>query len=310
MKKLNVGVIMGGKSAEHEISVLSGREVLKNLDRKKYQAFPILIPKSGGLKLPKKKLDVVFIALHGPFGEDGTVQGLLEFQGITHTGSGILASSLGMDKQAFKRLLFSEKIKSPKYAALKKNKKELKEIVKKVGSPPYFVKPHNQGSSVGGSIVKKYKELSGALKFAFKYSDTVLVEDYIEGREITAAVIGNSKPRALPLVEIIPLKGDFFDYESKYTESGAKEITPAGINPQLTRKIQEIALRVYKLIGCRGFARVDFLIDKKGTPFVLEINTIPGLTPMSLFPKAAKAAGISYPKLLDQIIAYAFKNVD
>ena len=201
MKKLNVAVLMGGKSSEHEISVLSGREVLKNLDRKKYQAFPVLIPKSGGLRFPGKKIDVVFIALHGSFGEDGTIQGLLEFKGMPHTGSGVLASSLGMDKLAFRKILLGEKIASPRYAVVKKDKKELKEILRKVGSPPYFVKPHNQGSSVGASIVRKYNNLASALKLAFKYSDTVLVEDYIEGREVTAAIIGNTKPLALPLVE-------------------------------------------------------------------------------------------------------------
>lgn len=310
MKKIKVVVLMGGKSAEHEISLLSGREVLKNLDRKKYEVSSVLIPKRGNLNLPKKKVDVVFIALHGPFGEDGTIQGLFEFKGQIYTGSGVLASSLGMDKLAFRRMLSSEKIAGPKYAVIKKDKRDLKEIIKKVGGPPYFIKPHNQGSSVGASIVKRYKDLSKALKLAFKYSGTVLVEDYVKGKEVTAAVIGNAEPLALPLVEIIPLKGDFFDYKSKYTESGAKEIVPATIKPQLSRKIQEIALKVYKLVGCRGFARVDFLIDKKGNPLVLEINTIPGLTPMSLFQKAAKVVGITYPKLLDKIITYALKNTD
>lgn len=310
MKRKTVAVLMGGASSEHEISLLSGREVVKNLDRKKYKALPVLISRKGHFNFPNKKIDVVFIALHGPSGEDGSIQGLLELKGIPYTGSKVLASAIGMDKLIFRRIIGTEKIIGPKFAVIKKNNRNLKEILNKVGSPPYVVKPHNQGSSVGVSIVKKYKELSGALKLAFKYSDTALVEDYIEGKEITVAIVGNSKPKALPIVEILPLKGEFFDYKSKYSESGAEEIVPARLSAQLTRKIQEIALKVYKLVGCEGFARVDFLIDKKGYPVVLEINTIPGLTPMSLFPKAAKAAGISYPKLLEMIISYALKKLD
>jgi len=294
MKKgLRVMVLMGGKSPEHEISLISGREVIKNLDKRKYQVSSVIIPKEGGqFKLDPQKTDIVFIAMHGPFGEDGTVQGMLETAGVKYTGSGVLASALGMDKIMFRKIMRAEKIPVPKSTT----------------RFPCFVKPHNQGSSVGASIARNKKELDAAVKLARRYSDKVLVEEYLSGKEVTCAVLGNENPKALPVIEIVPLKGEFFDYESKYTESGAEEIVPARISKPLTKKVQEIAVKVYKAIGCRGFARVDFILKDNKHPVVLEINTIPGLTPMSLVPKAAKAAGISYSQLLDRIIEYAIKK--
>ncbi|MCH7641022.1 D-alanine--D-alanine ligase [Patescibacteria group bacterium] len=253
------------------------------------------------------KADVVFIAMHGPFGEDGTVQGMLELAGLAYTGPGVLASALGMDKVMFRRILKSKGIPVPKYAVLRRGH-ILSKVKKELGDPPYFIKPHNQGSSVGTSIVRKKKDLPGALDLAFEYSGQALVDEYIQGMEVTCAVLGNEKPTPLPLVEIRPLKGEFFDYESKYIESGAEEIVPARISKGLTNKIQEIAIDVYKTIGCRGFSRVDFILKNNRYPVVLEINTIPGLTPMSLLPKAAKAAGISYPKLLEKIISFSVEN--
>jgi len=342
--KIKVAVLMGGKSPEHEISVLSGQQVVKNLDKKKYEILPVVISKDGtnwqltstqsilslenpiGLKgtnteiiiqnkrnLPggfissEKGIDVVFIAIHGPFGEDGTVQGILEASGIPYTGSGILASSIGMDKAMFRKVMIAEKIAIPKYVVVDKYDTS-NYIFKILGKPPYFVKPVDQGSSVGTSLVKTKKELPEALKDAFKYSDLALVDEYIDGLEVTCAVIGNEKPVALPVTEIHPLKGEFFDYKSKYTESGAKEITPARILTSLTKEIQKLSIDVYKAIGCQGFGRVDFIIKDGKTPIVLEVNTIPGLTTESLLPKAAKAAGMSYPKLLDTIIKYATKK--
>jgi D-alanine-D-alanine ligase len=343
INKKKVVVLMGGKSSEHEISVLSGQQVVKNLDKKKYEILPVVISKDGtkwqltnvesilSLKNPielkgtnteiviqnkrdlggsissEKGIDVVFIAIHGPFGEDGTVQGILEASGIPYTGSGILASSLGMDKAMFRKIMIADKIAIPKYVVVDKNDKE-SYIFKTLGNPPYFVKPVDQGSSVGSSLVKTRKELPKALKDAFKYSDLALVDEYIKGLEVTCAVIGNENPVALPVTEIHPLKGEFFDYKSKYTESGSKEITPARISLSLTKKIQQLSLDVYKAIGCQGFGRVDLIIKNGKTPVVLEINTIPGLTTESLLPKAARAAGISYPKLLDTIINYATKK--
>lgn len=339
MRKIKVAVLMGGKTPEHEISLITGREVVRNLNKSKYKVLPVVISRTGErwqslaprklLSLPnplsmkgtkkdfvsrkekqiqgvnqlsQDKLDVVFIAMHGPYGEDGTIQGMLELAGIPYTGPGVLASALGMDKIMFKKVLQSQKIPVPKFVVFEKGESFKRKVI---GKPPYFIKPHNQGSSVGASIAKTKKSLRKALNLAFKYSDLALVEEYIKGIEVTCGVIGNKNPKPLPLVEIVPKKSEFFDYESKYTESGAEEIVPARISARLTKKVQKMALDVYKVIGCRGFSRVDFILRDGEKPIVLEINTIPGLTPMSLVPKAAKAAGISYSQLLDKIISYA-----
>ena len=335
---------MGGKSPEHEVSVISGIEVVKSLDTRKYEVLPIVVSKDGKrwkltgretlLKLnnilnlkgslkeivlsqskqisgvssvSKEGVDLVFIAMHGPFGEDGKVQGMLEMAGVPYTGSGVLASAIGMDKEIFRKLMSFHKIPIPGYVVLKKGER-YKSISKILGKLPYFIKPAAGGSSVGASLAGNSKELKASLNLAFKYDNRILVDRYIKGREFTCAIIGNSNPTALPVVEIKPLKGNFFDYESKYTESGSEEIVPAEISKAITKKIQKTAIEVYKITGCRGFGRVDFILENGKTPIVLEINTIPGLTPMSLFPKAAKAVGISYSHLLDNIIKYAIEK--
>jgi len=335
---------MGGKSPEHDISIISGREVVRNLDTAKYKIVPVIISRNGikwkyisvkrllaiqvlmysektktkytnFLKsnlsaeqiLSKSENCLVFIAMHGPFGEDGTIQGFLEYMGVRYTGSGVLSSAIGMDKIMFKNIMHSLNIPIPKYIVVRKNT-VIPKLGKKLGPFPYFIKPSNQGSSVGAAIVKNEKELILKLKNVYRYCDTALVEEYIPGKEITCAIIGNEKPKTLPLIEIIPSKADFFDYRSKYTDKGASEIVPAKISERLRKKIQNIAINVYSALNCRGFARVDFLLRNKQFPVVLEINTIPGLTPASLFPKAAKAAGYSYAELLDKIINYAVEN--
>jgi len=343
MRKIKVAVLMGGKTPEHEISLITGREVVRNLNKSRYDILPVVISRTGekwqlvsvgkllslpdpmGLKgttkefvdslgkeiqgirqMAKRKLDVAFIAMHGPFGEDGTVQGMLELAGIPYTGPGVLASALGMDKIMFRKVLASEGIPVPNYIIVEKGQ-VARRAFKALGKLPYFVKPHNQGSSVGASIVRTKKDLSKALNLAYEFSEIALVDEYIEGIEVTCAVLGNKKPKPLPLVEIVPKKAEFFDYDSKYRESGAEEIVPARISTNLTKKVQKMAVDVYKTIGCRGFSRVDFILRNKRHPVVLEINTIPGLTPMSLLPKAARATKISYSQLLDKIIKYAFK---
>jgi D-alanine-D-alanine ligase len=342
MGKIKVTVIMGGKSPEYEISLISGREVVKNLQANKYLVQPVIISRSGdrwqlvskdtlyslpdplklkgtkkeiiqencqeiqGFKTVKEKPDVVFIAMHGRFGEDGTIQGVLEASGIKYTGSNILASALGMDKSMFRRLLQSEGITIPKHAIYRKGD-SINDIFRILKNPPYFVKPNDQGSSVGASIAKSKRSLKVSISLALKYSDVVLVDEYIRGVEVTSAIIGNDKAIALPLVEIIPKKAEFFDYNCKYTESGSEEIVPARVSGKITKKVQKIALKVYKILGCKGFARVDFILKGATEPYVLEINTIPGLTPLSLLPKAAKAVGISYKELIEKIIDYAIE---
>ena len=286
---------MGGRSSEREISLLSGKEILANIDKDAYSVSSLEIPKKGNAwvnRLLNLKPDLVFIALHGTFGEDGSIQGMLEQLGIAYTGSGILASAIGMDKILFKKMMRDEKIPVPK----------------DTNTLPCFVKPNGEGSSVGASPVFKQNMLKPAIKFAKKFSNNVLVEEYLKGTELTCAVIGNENSKALPVIEIRPLKAKFFDYKSKYKINGSQEIVPAGISKTITKKVQELSKRVYKIVGCRGFARIDFILKDNKYPVVLEINTIPGLTKMSLVPKAAKSAGISFSKLIDTIINYATKE--
>lgn len=336
-RKMNIAVLMGGKSPEYDISIMLGIEVVKNLNKEKYNVYPIVISKDGNnwfsvntklvlshtrkafakvnrikrvkriqgvSDLVKKSVDLVFIAMHGPFSEDGTIQGTLELAGLKYTGSGVLASAIGMDKIMFRKIMISEKFPIPKYLIVKKGEK-VKKISERLGNPPYFVKPFNQGSSVGASVANNNKELATAMSLAFKYSNKILIDEYLNGLELTCPIIGNDNPVSLPVVEIHPLKEKFFDYKSKYTKNGSKEIVPARISRHLTKKIQKIAVGVYKALGCRGFARVDFILKDNKYPYVLEVNTIPGLTAFSLFPKSAKAAGITYSDLIDKIINYA-----
>lgn len=304
--KLRVAVLMGGNSPEHQISMISGREVVKNLDKKKYQIVSVIIPREenegmGALIEKLKKADVVFIAMHGPYGEDGTMQGFLDLIGVPYTGSGVLASALGMDKISSRKLFTQEGLNIPNYLLVQKG--DSPDSILSQLKLPLFVKPRAQGSSVGVSKVKLKKDLKKALKTAFSYGDEIIVEEFLAGTEVTCAVLGNSKPQALPLVEIVPKK-EFFDLEAKYDPNLTDEIVPARLSPALTKKAQKAALAAYKALGCRGFGRIDMIISK-GKAFVLEVNTIPGLTPVSLFPKAAIAAGLTYPKLLDRIIALA-----
>ncbi len=336
MKKIKVIVLMGGRSPEHEVSLVSGKEVVKHLNPEKYEVLPVVISKDGQnwqlknkeeflLKSSSdinqakdlvptlrrleptqinKNADLVFIAMHGPFGEDGTIQGLFETAGFPYTGAGVLASAIGMDKPMFKKIMEREGIPIAKYLIFEKGDK-VEKIVKKFNFP-LVIKPSNQGSSVGVNLVKDEKDLSIALKTAFIFGNTIIVEEYIKGVEVTCGVLGNKDLIALPVVEIIPKK-EFFDYEAKYTDGMSAEIVPAGISPKLTRAVQETAKKVFKSIGCRGFGRIDMIIRNQKL-FVLEINTIPGLTPASLLPKAAAAGGISYPQLLDKIIKLSLEN--
>jgi len=312
MKRLRVAVLMGGKSPEHEVSLVSGREVVRHLNPKKYDVLPIIISRDGtSFQLNNKKYSLsqlstvncqlFFIAMHGPYGEDGTIQGFLELIGVPYTGSGVLASALGMDKISSRKLFTQAGLKTPKYVIIEKM--DSMSHVWKNFTPPIFVKPHNQGSSVGTSKVVKKSQLSKALNKAFSLSHLALVEEFVDGIEITGAVIGNEKPKASPLVEIVP-KNEFFDYQAKYNERLCDEIVPARINKFLTKKAQDAALKAYQTLGCRGFGRVDMII-RGNDVYVLELNTIPGLTPVSLVPKAAQAAGISYSQLLDKIIEFA-----
>ena len=249
--------------------------------------------------------DVVFIALHGPGGEDGTVQGMLEVLGVPYTGSGVLASALAMDKAMSKRLLVASGVKMPlSIVARRGHKLSAGEWTLPL---PVIVKPSRQGSTFGVTVVDNLDALDTALETAFRYDDTALVEQFVTGTEITVPIIGNEDLEILPIVEIVPAKG-FYDYEAKYTPGATDEIVPARISDELSAKARDIAELCHRTLGCRGMSRTDMIVSPDGEIYTLEVNTIPGMTPTSLLPRSAEAAGISFPKLLDRLIELALEK--
>jgi len=302
-----IGVLMGGRSAEREVSLKSGTAVLKALAEKNLDAVAIDLGDKPAAQIEEADIDFAFIALHGRFGEDGTVQGLLELLGIPYTGSGVLASALGMNKIATKRLLCSVGLPNPRFTIVKTRPTtpggfdELAaKIVAEMGVP-LVVKPPTQGSSIGVYIVHKAEDLPFALENAFRYDKQLLIEEYIPGVEVTAAVLGNDNPEVLPLIEITSATG-VYDYTAKYTPGKSSHIIPPRLPQDVQDRIKDLARQTFELLGCRGFARVDFIVGKDG-PFILELNTIPGMTEVSLYPDAARAAGISFPDLVERLIA-------
>jgi D-alanine-D-alanine ligase len=305
MTKIRVGVLRGGPSAEHEISLLTGANVLKNLPPEKYRGFDVLISKKG--KWPNfPKVDVVFNALHGEYGEDGQVQALLEEKRLAYTGSGVEASALAMNKWLTQEAFRAAGLKTPPAVKLELKNSELKNL-KLDFNLPWVVKPVNRGSSVGVSLVKNLEEFLGALKAAFRYDNSVIVQKFIKGREVAAGILENfrgEKCFALPVVEIIPpsVKA-FFDYQCKY-DGSSQEICPANFNPETTQTVQETARRAHQALGCRDYSRADMIVAEDGI-YILEVNTLPGLTPESLLPKAAAQAGCSFDHLLDHLLTLA-----
>jgi len=340
--KIKVAVLLGGTSPERDVSIISGKYVTLGLREAGYIVKPI--DPALGVNQPENEdelfissiretppteeelsklsnknviecinsnllddVDVVFIILHGKWGEDGTVQALLELRGKKYTGSGVLASAIGIDKNMSKIVFKHHGVQTPEWFTIRKNKIDLKEIREKIEksfSYPCVVKPNDQGSTVGLSLVKCPDDIEPAIELAFKYSDQVIVEDFIDGKELTVGILGNT---ALPVIEIIP-KGGIYDYYHKYTKGATEYIVPAQIPEKLTQKLQEQALLAFESIGCKGFARVDFRVKDNGEIYCLEINTIPGMTGTSLVPKAAKAAGIDFPELVDRIVKLALEE--
>lgn len=301
--KLNVAVLYGGLSAERDVSIDSGKQVAKALNKLGHVVTEIDVDRNVATNLINAKPDVAFIALHGPLGEDGTIQGLLEILGIKYTGSRVLASALGIDKSASKKIFRSAGLQTPDFLEI--NGRDYTQEAEGLGLP-LVVKPNCQGSSVGISIVKEAKSLTSAVDDALKHDCKVLIEQFIEGREIQCGIIGNTEPIALEPIEIISKK-DFFDFEAKYDPSLADEIVPAEITDEEKRKVQECSIKAYESLGCRGFARVDTFLDKKGKVWVSEVNTIPGLTEKSLFPKEAKASGYSFEEIIQKIVDLALE---
>ncbi|HEY4494238.1 MAG TPA: D-alanine--D-alanine ligase family protein [Candidatus Paceibacterota bacterium] len=303
-KLLRVAVLFGGKSAEHEVSIVSAGNIIKSLDKSKYSVTPIKISKNGQFSFDKiKKFDVVFPVLHGPFGEDGSMQGLLKLAGVPFVGPSVLGSALGMDKDIMKRLFRDAGMPIGKYIAVRAGEKINFNKIKKELGLPMFIKPANMGSSVGISKVKNEKEFSVAIKEAFKYDTKLVIEANIVGREIECAVLGNEHPMASVLGEIIP-SDEFYSYDAKYV-SDTKTVTDVKLDSKLKKKIQEMAIKVFQTLECEGMGRVDFFLKKNGQVLVNEINTIPGFTSISMYPKLWEASGISQPKLLDRLIELA-----
>lgn len=311
MQKLKVLLLMGGGGSEHEVSLSSGQEVLKNFDKGKYDVIPMEMENQNLdiAKVRELSPDVVFIALHGGVGEDGTIQKMFEDEGIKFIGCGSEASKLGMDKIRFLDLMNQEGIPTPRGINVTKGELVDLDNVKGLGNK-WVVKPASQGSSVGVSIIDDLNALDNALEIAFEYDNRAIIEEFLGGIEVSCGVLGNPSSSsgqviALPVIEIWS-KNTFFDYEAKYTKGRCEEIVPARLSDEMTKKIQEYSLKIFKLVKARGFVRFDLMI-KDNEPVFLEMNTIPGLTPNSLLPKEAKAAGIDYPKLLDRMIVLAME---
>lgn len=353
-KKIRVGLLFGGKSSEHEISLLSAKAVIDAIDRDKYEVILIGIDKNGEWHLrdaaqflahahdpkqihfsgkkeavavvPKEQgkkivslnqqsgdlaIDVIFPILHGMNGEDGTVQGILKIAEIPFVGAGVLGSAVGMDKDVMKRLLRDAKIPTAKFLVFQQHESSqisFEKVVEQLGFP-VFVKPASAGSSIGVVKVKKQEDFRPALEKAFQYDRKILIEEYIIGREIECAVLGNEHPIVSLPGEVIP-HDEYQTYETKYYENRLTLKTPAQLDPLILSKVQMTALNAYKVLCCEGMARVDLFLKENGDVVVNEINTIPGFTSTSVYPKLWEATGVSYSEIIDRLIHLAFDRFE
>lgn len=297
LKNKKIGVLCGGTSSEREISLKSGKAVYNSLKKSGMNAVLIDADRNVAEKIKNKKIDIAYITLHGPMGEDGTIQGMLEIMGIPYTGCGVFSSAASMDKIISKKFFEYSKIPTPKWFVIEKFK-PVEDI-----KYPVVVKPATQGSAIGISIVKNKKDFPKAVKSAFCYDNKILVEQYIKGIEITAGVL-NGEP--LPVIEIVPA-GKFYDFKSKYTVGKSKHIIPPRLPQKVISEIQALAVKVYKEFQCKSMCRVDMIIDKNNNIWVLELNTLPGMTETSLFPDAARAVGMSFEDLVLEILKSAVR---
>lgn len=342
----SIAILFGGPSAEHEVSIKSAINVIQNLDQRKYGAiYPIFIDRNkiwymanidelinnasvikindspvfmindGSAKLivgqDRYNIDIVFPVLHGPFGEDGVIQGFLTALNVPFVGSGIIGSALGMDKYFMKQIFIANNIPTAKFLCSYKKAPLTIEQIESEFNFPVFIKPANMGSSVGVSKVYSYENLEKAFETAFRYDNKVIVEEFVEARELECAVLNGNDVIASSVGEIVP-KHDFYSYEAKYLDpSGAQLIIPAQIDDVSNEKIKDLAIRVFKILDCRGLARVDFFMKKNGDILVNEINTMPGFTNISMYPKLFEHAGITYRNLIEILIEISesdFKN--
>lgn len=311
MSKEKVLVLMGGISTEREISLKSGAAVAKALQEAGYTVETLDINQNNVSEIAKINPDVCYLALHGKFGEDGCIQGMLEWMGIPYTGPGVSASAICMDKALTKKILIQSGIPTPK--SLEYTKEECKdtekiknELIAELGIPVVLKSPC-QGSSIGVVIVRDEGSVVDAVEEVFKYGDIMLAEQFVSGVEISVPVVGNENPEVYPIIEIVPAC-EFYDFESKYTPGMSEHIIPARISDKATEKVNKIAKEAYEKTGCRGVSRIDFIVDENDNPYVIEINTIPGMTETSLVPDSARYIGVEFPQLVDRIVKLALKK--
>jgi D-alanine-D-alanine ligase len=297
-----IGVLMGGISREHEVSLKTGSAMLKALQEGGYQAMGIEVSADICTRLLEAQIEVAVIALHGRWGEDGTIQGLLELLRIPYTGSGVLASALAMNKIKAKEIFLYHGLPTPEFVTIEQGK----EPGEPPFPPPWVVKPASEGSTIGIDIVMDREGLQQAVRSARGYDHEVFVERFIKGKELTVAIL-QGKP--LPIIEIVPL-GGFYDYQSKYTPGQTAYICPARISERQEKEIGELGLQAYHALGCSGCARVDLFLSEKGEPFITEVNTLPGMTETSLVPKAAAQKGISFSQLVEIILEEACLKIE
>jgi D-alanine-D-alanine ligase len=296
-----IGVLLGGLSSEREVSLSSGNAVLKALQGKGYTAVAVDVGREVAGQLRREGIATAFNALHGKFGEDGAIQGLLEIMGIPYTGSGILASAIGMNKIVSKAVFKAAGLSVGPYRAVGEHARgAVSSVATEIGFP-LVVKPSSEGSSVGVTIVDRQEEMAAAADKAFSYDREILLEKYIRGKEVQVGILGE---RALGAIEIVP-RNRFYDYQAKYDEGMSDHFFPARIPETVYKRTLEAGLAAHRAIGCRGYSRVDFILDESGTPFILEVNTLPGMTATSLLPDIARGVGIPFPDLVEEILRLA-----
>ncbi len=298
-----IGVLLGGLSSERDVSLASGNAILKALKEKGYHAVAIDVDQDVAEKIHANAIGVAFIALHGKYGEDGAIQGLLEVMGIPYTGSGILASALGMNKTVAKQVFRSHGLAVGPYEVLYDGKAERVQSALEQISFPAVIKPHAEGSSVGVSLVFKKEDVAPAVELAFRYGGEILIEKFIKGKEVQVGILGD---RALGAIEIVP-KRAFYDYTAKYEQGMSEHYFPARIPEPVYKRTLEAGLAAHRAIGCRGYSRVDFIVDDTGTPYILAVNTLPGMTATSLLPDIARGMSISFPDLVEEILRLALE---
>ena len=307
LKTRTIGVLMGGMSGERPVSLRSGRGCLDALLARGYRAVEIDAQQDVGRRLGEAGVEVAFLALHGRYGEDGTIQGLLEVMGIPYTGSGVLASALGMHKVAAKKVVDASGLPTPDYCEVTADE-DAAVAARRAAAKldlPVMLKPVQEGSSLGVSKCKTVEQLEAELRAGLAEFGTMFAEQFVTGTEITVGVIDRGgRLEALPILQLVP-KNEFYDYEAKYTEGMTEFILPARLEPAVYERAQQAAIAVFQAIGCRGYARVDMMVDAEGTPWFVEVNTLPGMTTLSDLPAQAKAAGISYEELVETILLTA-----